>query len=136
MKNETLLLLTDFSYQAKGREYFREDVEVSCFLRRYFRVCIAHIKDIEKIIAQADVILIRNTGPQRAHAEELKALRRRPCLRLFNDLQGRGDLEGKFHLLELFRSGFPVIPTFESKEELEKFGVFETCLLKPLERVS
>lgn len=36
---KTILLLTDFAYQAKGREYFREDVELSIFLRKFFHVC-------------------------------------------------------------------------------------------------
>ncbi len=130
---KTVLLLTDFSYQAKGREYFREDVELSCFIRKFFKVCISHINDIEKIVDQVDAILIRNTGPQVFHSEQLKTLRKRTDLILFNDLLGKGDINGKQHLLDLFRSGFPVIPTFDSKKELEKFGVCERYLLKPLD---
>ncbi len=42
MSKKTVLLLTDFSYQAEGREYFREDVELSNFLRKYFNVVISH----------------------------------------------------------------------------------------------
>ena len=131
-KKKTVLLLTDFSYQAKGREYFREDVELSCFLRKYFNVCIGHISDIEKVIDQANAILIRNTGPQMFHYEQLASLRNRTDLIIFNDLLGKGDVNGKYHLLELFRSGFPVIPTFESKKELKKVGGYDRYLLKPL----
>jgi len=130
---KTVLLLTDFAYQAKGRDYFREDVELSCFLRKFFKVCISHIDDLEKIINHVDAILIRNTGPQMFHYKQLMALRNRADLIIFNDLSGKGDINGKHHLLELFRSGFPVIPTFNSKKELKKFGTYERYLLKPLD---
>jgi hypothetical protein len=130
---KTVLLLTDFSYQAKGREYFCEDVDLSCYLRKSFNVCISHINDFEKIIDQVDAILIRNTGPQMFHHEQLTALRNRSDLIIFNDLSGKGDINGKYHLLELFQSGYPVIPTFNSKKELLKFGTYEHYILKPLD---
>lgn len=130
---KTVLLLTDFAYQAKGREYFREDVELSCYLRKFFKVCISNINDIEKVVDPADAILIRNTGPQMFHHEQLTALRNRADLTIFNDLSGKGDINGKYHLLELFQTGYPVIPTFNSKKELRKFGTYERYLLKPLD---
>ncbi len=133
MSIKKTVLLTDFSYQAKGREYFREDVELSCYLRKCFKVCISHINDIEKVVDRADAILIRNTGPQMFHHEQLTALRNRADLTIFNDLSGKGDINGKYHLLELFQSGYPVIPTFNSKKELQKFGAYERYLLKPLD---
>jgi len=132
MQKKTLLLLTDFSYQAKGREYFREDVELSTLLRNHFNVCTSHINDTEKTLNIADAILIRNTGPQLSHHEQLMTLRRRIDLSLFNDLAGKGDINGKQHLLDLFESGFPVIPTFNSKEKLKQFGSYDRYLLKPL----
>ncbi len=49
-----------------------------------------------------------------------------------NDLLGKGDLLGKQHLLELFKQGYPVIPSFNSPKEIEKFASFEKFLLKPL----
>jgi len=130
---KTVLLLTDFSYQGKGREYFREDVGLSIFLRKFFNVCISHVNDIEKIVDAADAVLLRNTGPQIAHQKQLTKLRNRSDLILFNDLLGKGDINGKYHLLELFRAGFPVIPTFASKNEILEFGAFERYLLKPLD---
>lgn len=133
LTKKTVLLLTDFSYQAKGREYFREDVELSGFLRKFFKVYISHIDDIEKTVNVADAILIRNTGPQILHYKQLMALRKRTDLTIFNDLSGKGDINGKYHLRDLFESGFPVIPTFISKEELKKFGAYERYLLKPLD---
>ena len=35
---KTLLLVTNFYYQAKGREYFREDIELSELLRNRMSV--------------------------------------------------------------------------------------------------
>lgn len=130
-QKKTVLLLTDFSYQAKGRDYFREDVELSSFLRKYFHVWVSHIDAIEKVLHAADAVLIRNTGPQASHQKQLLRLKQDPGLRLFNDLSGKGDINGKQHLLDLFRSEFPVIPSFASKEELEKFGTYERYLVKP-----
>ncbi len=129
---KSILLLTDFAYEAKGREYFREDVELSCFLRKFFKTYISHINDAEEILSQVDLVLIRNTGPQISHQRELQRLKSRKDLLIFNDLSGKGDINGKHHLLELFRSGFPVIPTFDSKNEVEKLQTYERYLLKPL----
>jgi hypothetical protein len=129
---KAILLVTDFSYEAKGREYFREDVALSVFLRRYFKVWVSHIDDVDQMLSSADAVLIRNTGPQASHREQLAALRRRKDLRLFNNLSGKGDINGKGHLLELFQAGYPVIPSFASKQELQRFGTYERYLIKPL----
>lgn len=67
------------------------------------------------------------------HYEQLTALRNRADLTVFNDLSGKGDINGKYHLLELFQAGYPVIPTFNSKKELRKFGTYQRYLLKPLD---
>jgi hypothetical protein len=131
--NKTILLVTDFSYQARGREYSREDVELSQLLRKYFKVYISHIADTEKVLDVVDAVLLRNTGPQTSHDQQLAHLRKRKDLALFNDLNGKGDIEGKQHLRELFQLGYPVIPTFTSKEEMIKYGFFEHYLIKPLD---
>ena len=125
---KTLLLLTDFSYQAKGREYYREDVYLSTLLRKFFHVVIGHIKDCVKIYPTVDAVLIRNTGPQITHAQELKALQ---GLLTFNDLKGKGDIQGKRHLLELYENGYPVIPSFSLHQALQT--EYKQYLLKPLD---
>ncbi len=132
MKN-TILLVTDFYYQAKGREYFREDIELSEFLRKHFKVCISHIDDLEKILPTVDAVLLRNTGPQSSHRQALKALRQRTNTPFSNDLRGKGDINGKSHLRELFLAEYPVIPTFFSIEELQRFIPCEQYFLKPID---
>ncbi len=92
---------------------------------------LSHIDDAEKFLTVAHAVLIRNTGPQALHHEQLMELRKRSGLVLFNDLLGKGDILGKYHLIELFKSGFPVIPTFTSKESLSG-STYERYLLKPL----
>lgn len=129
---KTLLLVTDFYYQAKGREYFREDIELSEFLRKYFHVCISHIQDCGKVLPSVDAVLIRNSGPQMFHQKELDDLRNRKELLLYNDLSGKGDIKGKAHLLELYHLGYPVIPTVDSIEKVHLLGTPERYLLKPL----
>lgn len=127
---KTILLITDFYYQASGREYFREDIELSAFLRKYFHVCMGHIADITRVIHTVDAVLIRNTGPQSQHRQELKALKNIPDIIVSNDLFGKGDIQGKQHLLDLFQAGFPVIPSTNSLEEIDQLGHCERYLLK------
>lgn len=128
---KTVLLVTDFYYEAKGREYFREDLLLGGLLRKQYNVCTAHIEDAAKLLDVADVVLLRNTGPQSTHKVHLAALKNRTDLALYNDLLGKGDIVGKGHLLELFKLGFPVIPTYASKAEA--LGKAERFLLKPLD---
>lgn len=133
MNRKSVLLLTDFSYQAGGREYFKEDVELSVFLRKHFNVYISHLSDVEYgPLNIFDILLIRNTGPQNTHEKQLDALRKRSDLVKYNDLSGKGDTIGKQHLLDLYKEGFPVIPTFQSKQEYIESGLSQKCLLKPL----
>ncbi|MBS0634358.1 MAG: hypothetical protein JSR37_02715 [Verrucomicrobia bacterium] len=128
---KTVLLVTDFYYEAKGREYFREDLLLGGLLRKQFNVCTTHIDDAAKLLDVVDVVLLRNTGPQSSHKKALAALRSRRGLVLYNDLLGKGDINGKGHLLELFMMGFPVIPTYSSKNEA--VGKSDRFLLKPLD---
>jgi len=126
-----LLLVTDFSYPAKGRDYFREDVELSIFLRKHFRTLVCHIDDCFDFLDSVDVIMLRNTGPQATHVESLAKLRARNDLVLFNDLKGKGDINGKTHLLELYKAGYPVIPSFSTVAEAAKYP-HDRYLAKPL----
>ncbi len=132
LDRKTVLLVTDFSYQAKGREYFREDVFLSCYVRKFFKVHISHINDIGSIANHVDAVLIRNTGPQAYHQESLHILRNTSSTPLFNDLLGKGDIRGKHHLVELFHLGYPVIPTYRSIDSLRTRGSYSRYLVKPL----
>ncbi len=130
MKN-SVLLVTDFYYQAKGREYYREDLELSGYLRKHFTLYMAHIADALELADHVDVVLLRNTGPQMLHREHLRLLQKRKELSLFNDLSGKGDIQGKKHLLELFQAGYPVIPSYSRKADIGQR--VDRYLLKPLD---
>jgi len=130
-QKKPLFLVTDFYYQAKGREYFREDIELSYYLKKEFRLWISHMGDLE--LNRKDAFLIRNTGPKSTHTEELKKLRSHPHLILSNDLQGKGDILGKQHLVDLFRDGFPVIPSVDSLKDVARLGNSERYFVKPID---
>ncbi len=132
-KKLSVLLVTDFYYEAKGREYFREDVELGRLLRKEFHVATAHIEDAFHLLDHVDLVLLRNTGPQMLHKQHLQALSNRDGLLLFNDLLGKGDLLGKKHLLELYSEGYSVIPSFRSKREALSSQHHGRFLLKPLD---
>lgn len=132
MKKQTrLLLVTDFYYQAKGREYFKEDLELSGYLRKNFKVLISHIDDVYPVMNQTHVVLVRNTGPKSTHQESLDRLKKYSRVPLSNDLQGKGDMRGKQHLLELYKLGYPVIPTVDSVHDLDQLGQTQKYLIKP-----
>ncbi len=125
-----LLLVTDFYYEAKGREYFREDLALGCFLRNHFTLYMAHIEDALSLVDHVDAVLIRNTGPKTLHMDALATLKERKDLVMCNDLQGKGDIIGKQHLLELYQAGYPVIPSFTHKANVQ---AGQKYLLKPLD---
>ena len=124
---KTVLLVTDFYYQAKGRQYYQEDVALSGYLRKHFKVLVGHIADVAHVVPYVDAVLLRNTGPQMLHQEHLTRLKGNK--HVYNDLSGKGDICGKYHLLELYKAGYPVIPSFSSKKEA---GECEEYLVKPL----
>lgn len=128
-KKHKLLLVTDFYYNAKGREYYKEDLELSRYLHNHFTVVIAHIDNALAFQDHVDLLLLRNTGPQMLHKRQLAALKNSCSKPMFNDLLGKGDLAGKRHLLDLYQAGYSVIPTFSSKKDA---AGYDRYFLKPL----
>lgn len=114
IEKPSVLLVTDFSYQAKGRCYYQEDLYLSTYLRCDFRLFTCHIEDISEFGSKVDVILLRNTGPLSTHGDALKRLQERVDLPLYNDLSGKADIMGKEYLFELYEKGFAVIPSYRS----------------------
>lgn len=127
-----LALVTNLYYPAKGREYYREDILLSNLLRDHFRVILVHIEDLDAIRSSVDVIFIRNTGPMAEHEPLLRGLQIEKDRSIFNDLSGKGDIQGKRHLLDLFTAGYPVIPTIDSLKEIGKLGEPAEYLIKPI----
>lgn len=103
-----LTLVTNFEYEAKGRDYASEDLFLASALRsRGYQVATMHPNDLEeRDIASADTVLWRNTGPVTTHKGSLGRWQQfqaegRDEGKLANNLQLNGDLKGKQHLLDL-----------------------------------
>ncbi len=129
-----LLFVTDLYYEARQRDYAAEDLYVSSVLREAFHLILCHPKDTEPFEAVVDAVLFRNTGPVIYYQTEYEAFRKRLLARetaVYNSLDGRADMRGKQYLVELTRQGFPVIPTVEAAEEVDRLPRVETYIVKP-----
>ena len=115
--DDRFVLVTNFEYIANGRDSAQEDLFLAAALRkRGFNVVTVHPNDLSEVdVATSKVVLFRNTGPVTTHAESLSRWRRFQAEghdhgKLANNLQLKGDLNGKQHLLDLTRQGgYPVI---------------------------
>lgn len=103
-----LTLVTNFEYEANGRDYASEDLFLASALRsRGYQVATMHPNDLEeRDIASADTVLWRNTGPVTTHKGSLARWQQFQAEgkdegKLANNLQLNGDLKGKQHLLDL-----------------------------------
>ncbi len=131
----SLLLVTDLHYPAQGRRYGDEDVWLSGALREHFDLALCSPLDAAALLAGFDLVLVRNSGPvihhRRAH-DHFRAEVARRGTRLVNPLTGRGDMQGKGHLVELWAAGEPVIPTVDRREDLGRLPGDGPFVVKPV----
>ena len=130
-----LLLVTDLRYPAHGRRYGDEDVWLSGELREHFDVASCSPLDAAALLGPFDLVLVRNSGPVIHHRKEHDALRAevaRRATRLVNPLIGRGDMQGKGYLVELWAAGEPVIPTVDRREDLGLLPDADQWVVKPV----
>lgn len=130
----TVLYVTDLAYPAEGRRYYEEDIRLSARLRDEFTVALCHPLDAARLMDDFDVVLIRNSGPvlhYRAAYEEFRALASAHGTRVYNPLNGRGDMAGKQYLLDLTTAGHPVIPTVDRPEHLDRLPRASAYVVKP-----
>ena len=133
-RRPALLLVTDLTYQARGRRYCDEDIFVSARLRRDFDVALSHPLDAVSLMDAFDAVVVRNSGPvihYRAEYEHLRAEARRRRTRMFNQLDGRADMVGKQYLVELSAAGYPVIPTVTGRAGLDGLPAAQEYVVKP-----
>lgn len=128
-----ILYLTNFYYQAKGREYFREDLFITSKLKEHFHLLIAHPQQALEFLDCADLIVFRNTGPVLEYQEYfqrfLKEVKAKNIL-TFNSFDGKADIQGKQYLVDLTNHDYPVIPTITNVEELNRLGNPEKFIVK------
>ncbi|MEV6420637.1 hypothetical protein [Streptomyces sp. NPDC051662] len=129
-----VLYVTDLAYEAKGRRYCDEDIQLSSRLRRDFAVALSHPLDAGRLMGSFDAVLVRNSGPVLHYQEEYDAFRdlaRATGIPVYNPLTGRADMAGKRYLVELTTAGYPVIPTVDRPEDLARLPRAETYVVKP-----
>jgi len=112
-----ILFVTDLTYAARGRRYCDEDIYLSDQLRLHFDVALCNPVDAAALMDGFDVVVVRNSGPvihyQAAH-DDFRARAGAAGVRVFSELSGKADMDGKQYLLDLYAEGYPVIPTADN----------------------
>lgn len=128
-----VLYLTDFYYQANGRRYYEEDLFITGRLKEQFNLLIGHPQQVLSYLDVAPLIVFRNTGPvmwYKEYFDRFVETAKEKGLMTFNSFDGKADMKGKDYLLQLTRESYPVIPTVESTEEIERLGLAEQYMVK------
>jgi hypothetical protein len=134
MTRARILFVTDLAYEARGRRYGDEDVDLTRRLRETFDLATCHPRDAAALMDAFDVVVVRNSGPVIHYQAEYDAFRtaalaaRTP---VFTELTGRGDQAGKQYLVDLSEAGFPVIPTVDDPAALDRLPVVDEYVVKP-----
>ncbi|GAA2436130.1 hypothetical protein [Streptomyces macrosporus] len=133
-RKPALLYVTDLAYEARGRRYGDEDVDLSDRLREDFHVALCSPRDTVALMDGFDAVVVRNSGPVLRHREAWDDFRTRALergTRVFNELSGRADMVGKRYLVELSAAGEPVIPTVDRREDLDRLPPAAEYVVKP-----
>ena len=131
-----ILYLTDLYYQAKGRNYYEEDLFLSGILKDHFDIVLCNPKNSSSFENDVDLIIFRNTGSVLNFKEVYDSFRERVKtnnLKTFNDFTGKADMCGKQYLLDLTLEGYPVIPTIDDIENIGLLPETDTYVIKPKE---
>ncbi|KJK59182.1 hypothetical protein [Saccharothrix sp. ST-888] len=129
-----VLYVTDLAYQARGRRYCDEDIRLSARLREDFEIALCHPLDAAALMDAFDVVVVRNSGPVLHYQAQYDAFREQAAARgarLYNQLSGKGDMAGKQYLLDLSAAGYPVIPTVDRPQDLDRLPVVAEYVVKP-----
>ncbi|MFJ7244971.1 hypothetical protein ACIQWA_10000 [Kitasatospora sp. NPDC098652] len=130
----SVLLVTDLAYQARGRRYCDEDIQLSARLREDFDLALCHPLDAAALLDRFDLVLVRNSGPvlnYRAAYERFREQALDRGTRVYNQLTGSADQAGKQYLLDLTATGHPVIPTVDRVADLDRLPVVAEYVVKP-----
>ncbi len=130
-----VLYVTDPSYLARGREYAGEDRWLSARLAERFQVRTCLPADATDLMDEADVVVVRNSGPVMGYQDAYERFRRRAWATgrpVYNELTGKADMLGKQYLLDLSAAGYPVVPTVGSTTQLARLPESERYVVKPL----
>jgi hypothetical protein len=129
-----LLYVTDLAYPARGRRYCDEDIFLTSRLRADFDPALCHPLDAAALMDAFDAVVVRNSGPVIHYRREYDAFRARALAQgtpVYNPLIGRGDMAGKQYLVDLTDAGYPVIPTVDRPEDLDRLPRADLYVVKP-----
>lgn len=130
----TILYLTDFYFEAKGRNYYEEDLFITSRLKEHFNILIGHPQQAIPLLEKGDLVVFRNTGPVIGYQDYYNRLVdtvKRENIKTFNSFDGKADMKGKQYLLDLAIRDYPVIPTVENVAQLDLLGECEKYIVKP-----
>lgn len=111
MKAKPKLLLLTNSLNSDPEE----DIFLFRHLKKHFVVEFCHLLDTLRYERKDAVFLIRNVWPTHVYQREFERIAKRwkqKKITTYNSLDGKGDLLGKKYLIELYKQGYPVIPTY------------------------
>ncbi|MFB7442187.1 hypothetical protein ACFC01_28350 [Streptomyces mirabilis] len=129
-----VLYVSDLAYPAKGRRYCDEDIFLISRLREEFDLAVCHPLDAAALMTGFDAVVVRNSGPVLHYQAQYDAFRKQAVtegVRVYNQLSGKGDMAGKGYLLDLTAAGFPVIPTIDRADDLDRLPDVDTYVVKP-----
>ncbi|MGV9455278.1 hypothetical protein [Streptomyces sp. NPDC003635] len=130
----SLLYVTDLAYPARGRRYCDEDIRLTARLREDFDLALCHPRDAVALMDGFDAVVVRNSGPVLEYPEAYQAFRDHAAATgalVYNELTGRADMAGKQYLLDLTAQDFPVIPTVDRPEDVDRLPVADRYVVKP-----
>lgn len=113
----------------------QEDLFLANFLINKYQVSMVHPLKVNKYEDSVDIILVRNIWPTIDHLEEYRTMNRRfiqKNLKVYNSPLGSGDIVGKEYLIQLWKKGYPVIPTICNVNELHMLPTVDDYVTKPI----
>lgn len=123
-----ILFLTNF-YNG----YPKEDIFLIDVLKPDFEIIVCHPLDCEKYLSSVQGVIIRNIWPKHEYAEgweRIQLILKESGLPIYNSLTGRGDQQKKKYLVQLFKEGYPVIPTIDSLKDIKSLPEQDYYFLK------
>lgn len=124
-----ILFLTNLKNGAPEEDLYLIDI-----LSKDFAITVSHPLECEKHLSSVQGVIIRNIWPTSDYSVEwdrIEGLLADSGIPTYNPLTGKGDNCGKDYLVDLYQKGFPVIPSIDTVEDINKFPPSEYYWIKP-----
>jgi hypothetical protein len=112
----------------------KEDRFLEKELTPYFDLIVSHPLECDRYLSSIEGIIIRNIWPTYEYSEKWEQLVKKIKnlrIKTYNPLTGKGDNRGKDYLIELYKEGFPVIPSINKVEDINRLPESEFYYIKP-----